>query len=75
MVQFTVNKIRLISYSIILVFILLILLMYRATADNRPDYYTNCQDAYTHHDSNIPISSKYYRPQLDRDGNGIACQR
>lgn len=43
-------------------------------ANSRPGFYENCADAAAHHDTNIPSSSRFYRIQLDRDKNGIACQ-
>lgn len=72
--QVTVNKVRLIVYSIIVVFVLLLFIMIHVIADNRPNFYVNCTDAKAHHDTNIPIGSRYYRPQLDRNSNGIACE-
>lgn len=46
----------------------------RSLANNHPAFYANCTEARAHHDTNIPRSSKYYRPQLDRNNDGFACQ-
>lgn len=60
----------------LIAFILLIVLVFtlQARADNRPGYYANCTEAKAHHDTNIPKSSKFYRPELDRNHDGTACE-
>lgn len=69
-----INHIRLIAYSLILAFAALIFFMFHVVAQNHPDYYANCSEAKAKHDTNIPKSSKYYRPELDRDHDGYACE-
>ncbi|MEV6791105.1 excalibur calcium-binding domain-containing protein [Streptomyces sp. NPDC051320] len=39
-----------------------------------PASYKNCTDAHRHGVYDIPRSSPAYRPALDRDGDGIACE-
>lgn len=46
----------------------------KGLADNHPSYYANCSEAKAHHDTNIPRSSTFYRPQLDKDDDGYACE-
>lgn len=58
--------------AIILIFLIIITM--KATADNHPSFYVNCNDARAHHDTNIPRSSAYYRPELDKDHDGYACE-
>lgn len=54
--------------------ILALIIGARSLADNHPSFYANCTEARAHHDTNIPRSSVYYRPQLDRNDNGYACE-
>jgi hypothetical protein len=37
-------------------------------------YYANCTDAHAQGVSNIPVGSPGYRPELDSDSDGIACE-
>lgn len=74
---FQISKHGVYKLAFLLAGVLLAILILVAAAGavrSRPDYYTNCSDAKAHHDANIPKSSIYYRPELDRDHNGIACQ-
>jgi hypothetical protein len=36
--------------------------------------YRNCTEAHADGRYNIPSSDPAYRPQLDRDGDGFACE-
>ncbi len=36
--------------------------------------YRNCSEAHADGRYNIPSSDPAYRPQLDRDGDGLACE-
>ncbi|CAJ1584399.1 excalibur calcium-binding domain-containing protein [[Mycobacterium] wendilense] len=36
--------------------------------------FKNCTEARSNGYSNIPSSSEYYGPHLDRDGDGIGCE-
>lgn len=37
--------------------------------------FANCTDAFNHKVFNIPRSDPSYQPRLDRDGDGLACER
>lgn len=37
--------------------------------------YASCTQAAEYGDYNIPKSSPHYSPDLDRDGDGIACEK
>jgi|tagenome__1003787_1003787.scaffolds.fasta_scaffold20936779_2 hypothetical protein len=37
-------------------------------------YYANCDDARAHGATNIPAGAAGYRPELDSDSDGIACE-
>jgi LPXTG-motif cell wall-anchored protein len=37
--------------------------------------FANCTEAYEHGYANIPASSPYYGKHLDRDGDGIGCDK
>lgn len=36
--------------------------------------YRNCSEARANGDTNIPYTSPYYGPHLDRDNDGIGCE-
>ncbi|MCV7300652.1 excalibur calcium-binding domain-containing protein [Mycobacterium barrassiae] len=36
--------------------------------------YRNCSEARANGDTNIPSTSPYYGPHLDRDNDGIGCE-
>jgi hypothetical protein len=36
--------------------------------------YRNCSEAHADGRYNIPSNDPAYRPQLDRDGDGLACE-
>jgi hypothetical protein len=44
-----------------------------AAQDQQPTYYANCTDARAHGATNIPQGSPGYRPELDADHDGFAC--
>lgn len=66
---------KLVLLSGLILGLLLVIIGAKVHADKGPFYYANCTEARANHDTNIPISSKYYRQALDRDHNGIACQQ
>lgn len=37
--------------------------------------YANCSQAYAHGDSHIPQDDPHFGPHLDRDGDGVGCDR
>lgn len=37
--------------------------------------FENCSDAFSHKVFDIPRSDASYEPRLDRDGDGVACER
>src|SRR3954470_1698933 len=43
------------------------------TAQQQP-YYANCDDARAHGATNIPSGTPGYRPELDSDSDGVACE-
>lgn len=61
--------------AILLSAIFILFVVLHVHADSRTGFYANCTEAEAHHDTNIPSTSWYYRPQLDRNHDGIACQR
>lgn len=60
--------------AIILLTFLLCTMIVRAISNSRPDYFRNCSEAKANHITNIPKNSSYYRPELDRDHDGYACE-
>lgn len=40
-----------------------------------PHHYANCAEAWADGRTNIPRGDIDYHPALDRDGDGVACQR
>lgn len=40
----------------------------------RAIYYNSCREAFQHGRSNIRIGEPGYRPALDADGDGLACE-
>lgn len=68
------------KYRTILLIIAIILaavlavVMFNKIVEGRPNFIENCSEAKVRHITNIPKTSVYYRPALDRDGNGVACQ-
>lgn len=38
-------------------------------------YFSNCTDAFSEGFSNINVDDPGYRPDLDRDNDGVACER
>ncbi|MCV7097640.1 excalibur calcium-binding domain-containing protein [Mycobacterium kubicae] len=44
-------------------------------SSNLPHYYPNCDAAWADGRTNIPRGDADYHPALDRDGDGVACQR
>lgn len=73
MTQITVNRKGLIIVGLIGLVVLAFFLI-RGIVYGRSDFLNNCTEAKVRHLTNIPRSSVYYREQLDRDHNGIACQ-
>lgn len=59
---------------VVVVLVFLVIFGVKSLADNHPSFYANCSEARAHHDTNIPKSSAYYRPELDRDHDGFACE-
>jgi hypothetical protein len=48
---------------------------FSTTAPSRPAvYYKNCAEAHADFRWNIPEGDPAYRPALDKDHNGIACE-
>lgn len=48
--------------------------LFNKIVEGRPDFIENCSEAKVRHITNIPKTSVYYRPSLDRDHDGTACE-
>ena len=49
--------------------------MGQSASEPLPDrYYTNCRHAHSNGRYNIRRGEPGYRPELDRDGDGLACE-
>lgn len=48
--------------------------LFKAIVTSQPNFIENCTQAKARHLTNIPKGSVYYRPSLDKDSNGFACE-
>lgn len=70
-------KLRSRTFILIIVIILaacLAVFLFNKIVEGRPNFIENCSEAKVRHITNIPKSSVYYRPSLDRNHDGVACQ-
>lgn len=56
----------------VVIFLILIVAYLDVRADSPPD---NCLEFFAEGRANIPSDDPAYTPKLDRDGDGIACER
>lgn len=53
---------------------LLAVVLFNGVVNGKPNFIGSCSEAEARHLTNIKSDSVYYRPQLDKDNDGIACE-
>lgn len=59
---------------LLLVFCLLVVFILHQVVNSRPNFLNNCSEARVRRLTNIPQNSVYYRAELDKDHDGVACE-